>query len=175
VELDHTLMLFWKISLHRMCDHYLPKLLYALSLLNKEEIWVRETKESNSIGGIALHICEHVRRNMLEQQNRTMPFSRGIEEHFPQLDWTAKELGDYVQRTFVEWKNTMNRCINGHEKMNLDLFRLYHLVEHTSYHLGQIIDRIKQMKHVSFQFCQNGLSEKALREMVEKNVQSENF
>ena len=115
---------FWKISLHRMCDHYLPKLLYALSLLNKEEIWRREAKESNSIGRIALHICEHVRRNMLEQQNRTMPFSRGIEEHFPQLDWTAGELGDYVQRTFVEWKNTMNRCINGHEKINLDLFRL---------------------------------------------------
>ena len=52
-------------------------------------------------------------------------------------------------------------------KRHIDLHSLLHLVEHTSYHLGQIVDRTKSIKGQQFNFCQNGINEKNLRTRVE--------
>lgn len=49
----------------------------------------------------------------------------------------------------------------------MDLHSLLHLVEHTSYHLGQVVDRTKFIKGQQFNFCQNGINEKNLRIRVE--------
>jgi hypothetical protein len=164
---DDTLLLFLKVSLHRMYNHYLPKLLYTLQTLEMEELWMRETKETNSIGGIVLHICEHIRRNTLQYSDSSIIFSKGIEEYFPDVNWTTDELCEYVQKTFDKWRVEMVKRLENHKET--DIYRLYHLVEHTAYHLGQIIDRVKRIKRISFQFCQKkGLNEKSLREMMEE-------
>ncbi|WP_407638504.1 hypothetical protein [Bacillus alveayuensis] len=159
--------LFLNISLHRMYDHYLPKLLQVIQVLDQEEIWMKETKETNTIGGIVLHICEHIRRNTLQYTDSAIQFSKGIEEYFPQFDWSSEELCEHVQMTFDKWRNEIMKCIDSLDS-NVDIHCLYHLVEHTAYHLGQIIDRVKRIKRISFQFCQKGLNEKTLREMVEE-------
>ncbi|MBY6273477.1 MAG: hypothetical protein CW346_14870, partial [Bacillaceae bacterium] len=48
----------------------------------------------------------------------------------------------------------------------IDMHSLYHLVEHTGYHLGQIVDRAKRMTKKSFNFCQNGINERNLKERI---------
>ena len=48
-------------------------------------------------------------------------------------------------------------------KRHIDLHSLLHLVEHTSYHLGQVVDRTKSIKGQQFNFCQNGINEKNLK------------
>jgi hypothetical protein len=78
VKKDDTLQLFVKISLHHMYDHYLPKLLYTLQTLEMEEFWMRETKETNSIGGIVLHICEYIRRNTLQYSDSSIIFQKEL-------------------------------------------------------------------------------------------------
>ena len=50
----------------------------------------------------------------------------------------------------------------------IDMHRLFHLVEHTSYHLGQVIDRSKRITQTSFDFCQNGINENNLKLMIEE-------
>lgn len=45
---------------------------------------------------------------------------------------------------------------------------LYHLVEHTGYHLGQIIDRTQTLTGRIFEFCKHGLNEKHLRDKIEE-------
>ena len=52
-------------------------------------------------------------------------------------------------------------------KRHIDLHSLLHLVEHTSYHLGQVVDRTKSIKGQQFNFCQNGINEKNLKIRVE--------
>ncbi|QPA30419.1 hypothetical protein [Thermaerobacillus caldiproteolyticus] len=169
MEKNDALLLFLKISLHRMYEHYLPKLLQALQVLSREELWMREAEGMNAIGGIVLHICEHIRRNTLQSKNLTITFSKGIEEYFPDFDWTSDKLCEYVQKTFDEWQDEMIACIANFHHRKIDVHRLYHLVEHTAYHLGQVIDRVKRIKEISFHFCQKGLNEQVLREMIEKN------
>lgn len=49
----------------------------------------------------------------------------------------------------------MGRYMSGEfDLADLDRYDIYHLVEHTGYHLGQIIDRTQRMSHTLFQFVQ---------------------
>ncbi|WP_243522628.1 hypothetical protein [Bacillus pseudomycoides] len=156
--------LFYKIAYHRMYDHYLPKLLQTIGHLNAKELW-KQGESANSIGGIILHICEHVKRNATRYSNPNIHFEKGIEEHFPIMHSSPEMLSKIVQGTFDEWeKNYVKAC---NENTRIDIHCLFHLVEHTSYHLGQVIDRTKLLKGKKFDFCQNGLNEKNLRFSIE--------
>ncbi|AIE79822.1 group-specific protein [Bacillus cereus] len=71
----------------------------------------------------------------------------------------------YVEKVFDEWGKAYIQAWE--EKRHIELHSLLHLVEHTSYHLGQIVDRTKLIKGQQFNFCQNGINEKNLRTRVE--------
>ncbi|MED0982053.1 hypothetical protein P4T48_21665 [Bacillus paramycoides] len=156
--------LVYKISYFRMYDHYLPKLTQVLKCLNAEDLWKREG-EANSIGGIVLHICEHVKRNTIRYSNPNVNFEKGIEEYFPMKSLSAEMLLEIVEEVFREWGNKYIKACKGRTEINLH--SLFHLVEHTSYHLGQVVDRTKSLKRERFNFCQNGINEKDLRTKVE--------
>jgi hypothetical protein len=168
-------VLFLKISLHRMCDHYLPKLTAAIRSVDREALWLREGENLNSIGGIALHLCEHIRRNTLYLRQGAAFFSRGIEEYFPHLPLSPEELAARVEQTFGEWRQAMEvrlrqiRSESHPEEADPEdeMHRVYHLVEHTGYHLGQIVDRAKRLTGRSFGFIQGGLNERQLRERIQ--------
>ncbi len=119
----------------------------------------------NSIGGIILHICEHIQRNTSRYKNPNIVFEKGIEEYFPVKRQRTELLLQYVEEVFDEWGTEYIQVWE--EKRHIDLHSLLHLVEHTSYHLGQIVDRTKLIKGKQFNFCQNGINEKNLRTRVE--------
>ncbi|WP_242225740.1 DinB family protein [Bacillus cereus group sp. BfR-BA-01358] len=156
--------LIYKISYHRMQDHYLPKLVQAISLVSKEDLW-KQGNSVNSIGGIVLHICEHIQRNTSRYKNPNIVFEKGIEEYFPVKRQHTEVLLQYVEEVFGAWRKAYIQAWE--EKGHIDLHSLLHLVEHTSYHLGQIVDRTKSIKGQQFNFCQNGINEKNLRTRVE--------
>ncbi|EOP11139.1 MULTISPECIES: DinB family protein [unclassified Bacillus (in: firmicutes)] len=156
--------LVYKISYHRMQDHYLPKLIQAISLVSEEDLW-KQGNSVNSIGGIVLHICEHIQRNTIRYKNPNIVFEKGIEEYFPVKRQHTEVLIKTFEEIFDEWGKAFIQAFA--EKGHIDLHSLLHLVEHTSYHLGQIVDRTKSIKGQQFNFCQNGINEKNLRTRVE--------
>ncbi|EMK2596971.1 hypothetical protein V8U20_003979 [Bacillus cereus] len=156
--------LVYKISYHRMQDHYLPKLVQAIRLVSEEDLWKQETSV-NSIVGIVLHICEHLQRNTRRYKDPNIVFENGIEEYFPIKHLSSETLLKTVEEIFDEWGKVYIQVWE--EKRHIELHSLLHLVEHTSYHLGQIVDRTKSIKGQQFNFCQNGINEKNLRTRVE--------
>ncbi|PFB32266.1 hypothetical protein COJ27_14620 [Bacillus cereus] len=158
--------LVYKITYHRMQDHYLPKLLQAISLVSEEDLW-KQGDSVNSIGGIVLHICEHIQRNTSRYKNPNIVFEKGIEEYFPVKRQRTEVLLQYVEEVFDEWETAYIQACE--EKRHIDLHSLLHLVEHTSYHLGQVVDRTKFIKGQQLNFCQNGINEKNLRTRVENS------
>ncbi|EOS8268552.1 TPA: DinB family protein [Bacillus paranthracis] len=156
--------LLYKITYHRMQDHYLPKLRQVISFVSEEDLW-KQGDSVNSIGGIILHICEHIQRNTSRYKNPNIVFEKGIEEYFPVKRQRTELLLQYVEEVFDEWGTEYIQVWE--EKRHIDLHSLLHLVEHTSYHLGQIVDRTKLIKGKQFNFCQNGINEKNLRTRVE--------
>ena len=156
--------LLYKITYHRMQDHYLPKLRQVISFVSEEDLW-KQGDSVNSIGGIILHICEHIQRNTSRYKNPNIVFEKGIEEYFPVKRQRTELFLQYVEEVFDEWGTEYIQVWE--EKRHIDLHSLLHLVEHTSYHLGQIVDRTKLIKGKQFNFCQNGINEKNLRTRVE--------
>ncbi|WP_242256865.1 hypothetical protein [Bacillus cereus group sp. BfR-BA-01379] len=156
--------LVYKIIYHRMQDHYLPKLVQAIRIINEEDLW-KQRDSINSIGGIVLHICEHIQRNTRRYNNPNIVFEKGIEEYFPVKRQRTEVLLQYVEEVFDEWGTAYIQACE--EKRHIDLHSLLHLVEHTGYHLGQVVDRTKFIKGRQFNFCQNGINEKNLRTRVE--------
>ncbi|HDR7772532.1 TPA: hypothetical protein QCY13_003879 [Bacillus paranthracis] len=156
--------LVYKITYHRMQDHYLPKLIQAISFVSEEDLW-KQGDSVNSIGGIVLHICEHIQRNTSRYKNPNIVFEKGIEEYFPVKRQRTELLLQYVEEVFDEWGTEYIQACG--EKRHIDLHSLLHLVEHTSYHLGQVVDRTKSIKGQQFNFFQNGITEKNLKIRVE--------
>ncbi|MES5866213.1 hypothetical protein [Bacillus cereus group sp. RP32] len=156
----------YKIIYHRMQDHYLPKLVHAIRLINEEDLW-KQGDSINSIGGIVLHICEHLQRNTKHYKNPNIVFENGMEEYFPVKRQRTEVLLQYVEEVFDEWRKAYLQACE--EKKHMDLHSLLHLVEHTSYHLGQVVDRTKSIKGQQLNFCQNGINEKSLRTRVENS------
>ncbi|GCD81389.1 hypothetical protein ACNR9V_03730 [Parageobacillus thermoglucosidasius] len=165
---NQYLKLFVKISQQRMYNHYLPKLVQSVQVLDSDAIWSKEAENLNSVGGIVLHICEHVRRISIKFSVRNHAgFNEGIEDYFPNLNLSPEELLQTVKETFDEFNSVMEKLIENMPD-EIDMHSLYHLVEHTGYHLGQIVDRSKRITKKSFNFCQNGINEQNLKALIKE-------
>lgn len=165
--MGNELLEFTRISIFRMCEHYLPKLKIALDRVETEVLWRHEKETLNSIGGIVLHVGQHIQRHIIRYSN-SGKVEGGIENYFP--DEAATSLSDLIQlitERFSSWREVMIGYTEGNkDEKNLDMFDIYHLVEHTGYHLGQIIDRVQRLTDRNFQFVQNGINERSLKSFL---------
>lgn len=168
--LGNDILEFTRISIFRMCEHYLPKLKIALDSLDKEALWKHEKETHNSIGGIVLHVGQHIQRH-ITRYSKSGNVEGGIEDFFPdEVALSSKDLIIFITERFNSWREVMTVYIEGdRDERNLDMFDIYHLVEHTSYHLGQIIDKVQRLTDMKFQFVQNGINETSLKALIAKN------
>lgn len=165
---DETMNLFLKITRFRMIDHYLPKLVQCLEVVPHEDLW-HKGKNENSIGGIVLHICEHINRHIERYFTlEKVEHKTGIEHYFPDSSMTSTELIGRIKNTFAEWEEGMNNLIGSHQ-IAVDMHSFYHLVEHIAYHLGQVVDRAQRITGKPFNFVQNGIHEKSHRDKIENS------
>ncbi len=150
-----------------MCNQYLHKFEECISVLSVGDLWEQERDRHNSIGGIVLHICEHVSRNTSRYVDPALQFPSGIEDYFPSARLTSDELRAALSEEIIKWKIVMTGLLNN-EVSKIDLHSTYHLIEHTSYHLGQVVDRTQTKTGHAFQFVQNGVNERSLRASIEQ-------
>lgn len=90
-----------------------------------------------------------------EQQynRRNCTLKKGFECYFPDENMTSQELINAYVSQLNEWKTIMYSYIKQVSSLNDEhIHQLYHLVEHTGYHLGQIIDRAQGTKGKKFEF-----------------------
>ncbi|MEX2415322.1 MAG: hypothetical protein WD424_04190 [Paenibacillaceae bacterium] len=165
--MDNHLHEFTRISIFRMCEHYLLKLKLTLDGVDKEVLWKHEKESLNSIGGIVLHVGQHIQRHIIRYSNGGK-VEGGIENHFPdETVLSSSDLIQFITDRFNSWREIMSDYLVGNKDLeNLDMFDIYHLVEHTGYHLGQIIDRVQRLTDRRFQFVQNGINERSLKELI---------
>jgi uncharacterized damage-inducible protein DinB len=146
---------FLRQARFRLRDDYLVKITAAIAELTDEQIWWRPNEECNSIGNLVLHLCGNVRQWIVagvggarDERDRPKEFARrdpiGRGDLIDLLGGTLAEVdarlaaleaavaaggGDSVlQRVCVP---------QGSEQTVLDA--VFHVVEHFSYHTGQIV------------------------------------
>jgi len=128
-------------------DDFLPKVTHCLQDMSDQDIWWRPNEESNSAGNLILHLCGNLRQWILNpmggarfERNRDAEFAErkpvSKAELIADIDSTVLE----VVRALAELPSNslLDRfAVQGYSTSRLQA--IYHVVEHFSYHLGQIL------------------------------------
>jgi len=147
----------------RVGEESMPRIKTCLSLLSEEEIWYRPNKNTNSVGNLVLHLCGNARQWILsglggqaDHRDRDAEFVQegGIrrDELEQQLDILIEEL-DAVIKQLTPADLLPRRPVQIYEENGVAI--LVHVIEHFSYHVGQITYLTKALKDVDTQYYGN--------------------
>jgi uncharacterized damage-inducible protein DinB len=134
-----------------------PRVHKCLAQLSEEEIWHRPNAETVSVGNLVLHLCGNVRQNIVsglggapDRRQRALEFAEPgpipAAELLSRLDETLAEAGRALDR--IDPASLLEiRRVQGFDESKLSI--LVHVVEHFSYHVGQITYFVKSKKAVN--------------------------
>lgn len=144
--------------------HYLhintPRIAQCLDLLSEEEVWQRPNASSNSVGNLILHLCGNIRQYIISGLGE-QPDGRERDAEFTATGGVPKkELLQKLEDTVQEAAAVIEAC----DEENLLAERVVqgfplsgtaiviHVVEHYSYHAGQIAFWAKLLKDKDLAF-----------------------
>ena len=130
----------------RLLGECIPRIRKCLTQLSNEDIWYRPNENSNSVGNLILHLNGNVRQwliatmgNQPDRRERQKEFDeRGplprlyLEEILNNLEADASEVIGQLDSASL----TRTYNVQGFEETGVGI--LIHVVEHFSYHVGQI-------------------------------------
>jgi uncharacterized damage-inducible protein DinB len=149
---------FLRASARLLKEEFLSKIEEAVDKLSEEEIWKRANPESNSVGNLLLHLTGNVRQHIIAGVGGADDIRiRHVE--FKETDQLSKDillknLQDTVKEACSVIENLdpemliATKLIQDKEVRVID--DILHVVEHFSYHTGQIIYQVKAVKNTSF-------------------------
>jgi uncharacterized damage-inducible protein DinB len=128
-------------------DDFLPKVKHCLQAMSDQEIWWRPNEESNSAGNLILHLCGNMRQWILNPMGGGR-FERDRDAEFSERKPASKaDLIADIDSTVNEVVRALAALptnglleqfpVQGYSTSRLQA--IYHVVEHFSYHLGQIL------------------------------------
>ena len=135
----------------------------ALSSITEEELWKKPNSHLNSIGNLVLHLCGNITQyviaplgNLEDQRDRTLEFSTTG-------GYSKQELIEKLDRVLLKAKATIARVseatllkekeVQGFQFSGVGL--IIHVVEHYSYHTGQIAFWVKLLKNKDLGFYES--------------------
>lgn len=133
-----------------------PRIHKCLAQLTEEEIWHRPNAAVVSVGNLVLHLCGNVRQYILhglggapDRRTRPQEFDEPgpipAAELLRQLDELMTEVDAALDR--IDPASLLEiRRVQGFDESGLSI--LVHVVEHFSYHVGQITWYVKSLKAI---------------------------
>lgn len=140
----------------RLMEEGVGRIKQCLSELTPDEVWFRPNANSNSVGNLVLHLCGNVRQWIVSglggQQDirqRAIEFNEKgplpTAELLSRMDLVMKDVDVVLDRLNPE-DLTKPIIVQGFEETGLSI--LIHVVEHFSYHVGQITYYVKWRKDI---------------------------
>ena len=140
----------------RLFKDSVPRIRKCLAHLSLEEIWRRPNAEVVSVGNLVLHLCGNVRQNIVaglggapDTRTRDREFAEAgpipAAELLARLDETMADVDRALDRLDPESLLEIRR-VQGFQENAVSI--LVHVIEHFSYHVGQITYYVKTTKAV---------------------------
>jgi uncharacterized damage-inducible protein DinB len=147
----------------RLLDESIPRLRKCLGLMSEAEIWEAPNEQTPSTGNLVLHLCGNTRQwilsglgNQPDRRNRSAEFSEKgpipTSRLLDMLEQLEKELNETLDEISEE-QILATLQIQGFEETGLSV--LVHVVEHFSYHVGQITSWLKARKNIDLGYYQH--------------------
>ena len=153
---DDVASAFRRAAVRRLRDEFLPRLRKSVSLLDHQGLWHRENEHTNSIGVLLLHLEGNVRQWILSGLGGRADRRRRALEFAPAERAEAEVLLSRLESTVLEAVEVIESTdspvlvseteIQGFRETGLGA--VLHVVEHFSYHLGQISHIVKTIASV---------------------------
>jgi uncharacterized damage-inducible protein DinB len=131
-----------------------PRVLKCMAELTEEEIWQKPNSVSNSVGNIILHVCGNLRQYAIsslggteDTRERQLEFTvSGIYNKKELLDRLLQTVDEAVEQILVADEASLMRprSVQGFQLSGVGI--ILHVVEHFSYHSGQIAFWTKYIK-----------------------------
>lgn len=140
----------------RIFEESIPRIKKCLDLITEAEVWQRPNENSNSIGNLILHLCGNVRQWLiagLGKQQDVRERDKEFEERGPLPKGTLvqklTELETDVRKVLANLSAdvlTTVHAVQCYEETGVSI--ITHVIEHFSYHTGQITFYVKALKDV---------------------------
>ncbi|NUM53994.1 MAG: DUF1572 family protein [Candidatus Hydrogenedentes bacterium] len=140
----------------RLFDESLPRIEKCLGLLMEDEIWYRPNAETVSVGNLVLHLCGNVRQWICTGLGRQEDHRERDKEFAEPGPMPTSELLGRLDATMRDAKAVIDsldpstlmekRSVQIYQESGLSI--LIHVVEHFTYHTGQITYFTKSRKAV---------------------------
>ena len=154
LELPAALM-FLRHARFRLLEDYFVKIASAVDALDDEQVWRRPNESSNSVGNLLLHMSGNVRQWIVSGVGGAEDTRDRGSEFAARGSVSKAELIDLVKKTLDEADATLAKIGGECAEANSDaplqrvcaaqayevtvFDAIFHVVEHFSYHTGQII------------------------------------
>ena len=144
----------------RLFDESLPRIRKCLAELTVEETWARPNEQTVSAGNLVLHLAGNVRQYVVATLGG-VPDARERQKEFDEPGpLPAADLLGRLEKAMAEVSGVLDRIdpstllqthrVQGFVESGLSI--LVHVVEHFSYHTGQIAYIAKSRKNVDLGF-----------------------
>lgn len=138
----------------RLIDEGFSRIKKCLSELTEEEIWLKPNQNSNSVGNLVLHLCGNVRQwlvcglgNKPDTRKRSLEFSEEgpipSEVLIERMELVLKEVEETLDQLSPTSLTQMFN-VQGFQESGLSI--IVHVIEHFSYHVGQMTYFVKWRK-----------------------------
>ncbi len=149
---EQILSEFKKNALYRL-DESTRMVNKALQDIDDEMVWKRPNENSNSIGNLILHLCGNITQYAIASlgalsDTRTRDMEFGTREGYTKtqlldkLEFTVAKAKQTIQDTSLETLVKV-RSVQGFQLSGIGI--VMHVVEHYSYHTGQVAFWVKQL------------------------------
>src|SRR5262249_21831991 len=148
-------LMFLRHARFRLLEDYFVKIALAIDALDDEQVWRRPNESSNSVGNLLLHLSGNVRQWVISGVGGAEDTRDRASEFATRGSAPKTELIDLVKATLDKANAVLAKiegeCAATNSDMPLQrvcrpqayevtvLDAIFHVVEHFSYHTGQII------------------------------------
>ncbi len=146
-------------ALYRM-DESTRMIYTSLEHISEEELWKRPNDSLNSIANLILHLCGNITQYAISSLGETVDIRERNSEFSVTSGYNKKTLLTKLSETVLTAKEvikgasegqlTKKREVQGYSFSGIGI--IMHVVEHYSYHTGQIAFWVKQLKNKDLGF-----------------------
>jgi len=137
-----------------------PRIEKCLNELSEEEIWKKPNNSSNSVGNLILHLCGNITQYIISSLNEKEDNRNRDKEFTTTSGYTKSELlkkltttldqAIHILKNLSEKDLLRVRTVQGFDYSGIGI--IIHVVEHYSYHTGQITFWTKFLKNKDLGF-----------------------
>lgn len=140
----------------RVIEEGLSRIEKCMRFFSDEELWQKPSSHTNSVGNLVLHLEGNVRQYIISgvggaqnTRKRQQEFDGGSRKErtvlFEDIERTAKQAAEIIDKLDVT-ALTRDVYVQGFNMTVLSC--IVHVIEHFSYHVGQITFYTKQLKNI---------------------------